>query len=225
MALWWYDLAVRDRITVDVVSDIVCPWCFIGKRRLECAAPILGVAIDIRWHPFQLNPRMPMEGIDRREYRVAKFGSWEYSRQLDARVAENGSAVGIEFRHDLMARTPNSFRGHVLLAAALKQGGVALQDVIAERLFTGYFTKGEDVGDSAVLKAIAQEYGVTADLNDTALADPVSGEEEAAREAGVQGVPLISYRGQVVSEGAAPEQMLAARLKELISESGDNDAV
>ena len=212
-------------MTVDVVSDIVCPWCFIGKRRIERAAAILCVAIDIRWHPFQLNPRMPVAGIDRREYRVAKFGSWEYSQQLDARVAENGRAVGIEFRHDLMARTPNSFRGHVLLAAALKQGGVAMQDLVAERLFMGYFTKGEDVGDTGVLTAIAQEFGVAVDLNHAALADYVRSEEEASREAGVQGVPLISFRGQVVSEGAAPEEMLAARLKELSSESGENDAV
>ena len=212
-------------MTVDVVSDIVCPWCFIGKRRIERAARILGSVIDIRWHPFQLNPRIPVEGISRHEYRVAKFGSWEYSQQLDARVAENGRAVGIEFRHDLMARTPNSFRGHVLLAAALKQGGVAMQDTVAERLFMGYFSKGEDVGDPAALVLIAQESGVAADLNDGALADYVRGEEEAAREAGVQGVPLISFRGQLVSEGAAPEEMLAARLKELISESGDSDAV
>lgn len=211
---------MRDRLTVDVVSDIVCPWCFIGKRRIERASGILGEAIDIRWHPFQLNPRMPVAGVDRYEYRVAKFGSWEYSQQLDARVAENGRAVGIEFRHDLMARTPNSFRGHVLLAAALKQGGVAMQNMVAERLFTGYFTKGEDVGDSGVLAAIALECGVAADLNDAALADAVGDEEEASRAAGVQGVPLISFRGQVVSEGAAPEEMLAARLKELSSENG-----
>jgi predicted DsbA family dithiol-disulfide isomerase len=212
---------MRDRVIVEVVSDIVCPWCFIGKRRIERSAAILGSPIDIQWHPFQLNPRMPVEGIARREYRVAKFGSWEYSERLDARVAENGRAVGIEFRHDLMARTPNSFRGHVLLAAALKQGGVAMQDMVAERLFTGYFTKGEDVGDPAVLVSIAQEFGVAADLNDAALADYVRDEEEAARAAGVQGVPLISFRGQVVSEGAAPEEMLAARLTELSLESGD----
>jgi predicted DsbA family dithiol-disulfide isomerase len=216
---------MRDRVTVDVVSDIVCPWCFIGKRRIERAAGILGSPIDIRWHPFQLNPRMPVEGIDRREYRVAKFGSWQYSQQLDARVAENGRAAGIEFRHDLMARTPNSFRGHVLLAAALKQGGVAVQNPVAERLFMGYFTKGEDVGDPAVLASIARECGVAADLDDGALADYVKAEEETSRRAGVQGVPLISFQGKMVSEGAAPEEMLAARLKELSAGSGDNDAV
>ena len=95
-----------------------------------------------------------------------------------------------------------------------------MQDLVAERLFTGYFAKGEDVGDAAVLGAIARECGVAADLNDAALADAVGDEEEASRAAGVQGVPLISFRGQVVSEGAAPEEMLAARLKELSSENG-----
>lgn len=209
---------------MDVVSDIVCPWCFIGKRRLERAAGILGSAIDIRWHPFQLNPGMPLEGVSRREYRIGKFGSWEYSQQLDARVAENGRLVGIEFRHDLMARTPNSFRGHVLLAAALRQGGVELQNRVAERLFMGYFTKGEDVGNVEVLVSIARECGVVADPDDAGLTDYVRAEEEAARTAGVQGVPLISFQGQVVSEGAAPEEMLAARLKELLSEGTDNDA-
>lgn len=145
---------------------------------------------------------------------MAKFGSWEFSQQLDARVAENGRAAGIEFRHNLMAPTPNSFRGHVLLAGALKQGGVELQNLVAERLFTGYFTRGEDVGDAGVLAGIARECGVVADPGDAALADQVRGEEEAARTAGVQGVPLISYEGEVISEGAAPEEMLAARLKE-----------
>jgi predicted DsbA family dithiol-disulfide isomerase len=202
-----------DRLIVDSVSDIICPWCFIGKRRLEQAGTILGSGIDIRWHPFQLNPQMPVEGISRREYRTAKFGSWEYSQQLDARVAENGRSVGIEFRHDRMQRTPNSFRGHVLLAAALKLG-VDVQNRVAERLFTGYFTNGEDVGDVGVLSSIAREFGVDS-VDDPALAAAVRAEEQFARNAGVQGVPLITFEGRLVSEGAAPAEMLAARLQEL----------
>ena len=200
---------------VDVVSDIICPWCFIGKRRVERAAVILGGAIDIRWHPFQLNPGMAVEGIGRREYRTAKFGSWEYSQQLDARVAENGRQVGIEFRFDRMERTPNTFRGHMLLAAALKQG-LAVQNCVAERLFIGYFTNGEDTGDPDVLRIIARECGVEAELDDAALATGVRSEEKSSRDAGVSGVPLITHKGSLVSEGAAPEEMLAARLRELI---------
>jgi len=199
------------RLTVDVVSDIVCPWCFIGKRRLERAAEILGCAIDIRWHPFQLNPGIPVEGISRRDYRTEKFGSWEYSQKLDARVAENGRQAGIEFRHDRMERTPNSFRGHVLLAAALKQG-IEVQNRVAERLFMGYFTNGEDVGDPRVLSAIARECGVSGNLDDPELAEYVRSEEQSARAAGVQGVPLITYHGALVSEGAAAPEMLAEAL-------------
>jgi predicted DsbA family dithiol-disulfide isomerase len=206
---------MRGPLTVDVTSDIVCPWCFIGKRRLEQAAKILNLEIELRWHPYELNPGIPPEGISRREYRVAKFGSWEHSLQLDARVAENGRGAGIEFRHDRMERTPNTFGGHVLLAAALKQG-VATQNRVAERLFTGYFCQGEDIGDPAVLASIAREFGVAADRNDAALIAHVRVEEKSARDSGVQGVPLIRYGGQIVSEGAAPPETLAAALREFV---------
>ena len=180
---------------------------------------ILGRPIDIRWHPFQLNPKMPIEGIERDVYRKAKFGSLEYSRQLDARVAENGREVGIEFRHDLMRRTPNTFRGHVLLAAALKET-IETQDWVAEGLFTGYFLHGEDVGDPEWLVRVAREFGVTSiskpeDLDDPDLAAAVRGEEQSMRESGVEGVPLIMYSGAIVSEGAAPEDRLATRLRQL----------
>ncbi|HXE64712.1 MAG TPA: DsbA family oxidoreductase [Bryobacteraceae bacterium] len=199
-------------LTVDVTSDIVCPWCFIGKRRLEQAAKILGREIAIRWHPFELNPGIPPEGISRREYRVAKFGNWEHSMQLDARVAENGRGAGIEFRHDRMERTLNTFRGHMLLAAALAKG-VDAQNRVAERLFTGYFCNGEDVGNTAVLASIAAEFGIEADFEDAALISRVRTEEKAARDAGVEGVPFIEYQGRIVSEGAATPETLAAALR------------
>ncbi|HEU5021953.1 MAG TPA: DsbA family oxidoreductase [Bryobacteraceae bacterium] len=206
-------------LIVDVTSDIVCPWCFIGKRRLEQAATILEREIAIRWHPFELNPGIPREGMARREYRIAKFGSWEYSRQLDASVAENGRSAGIEFRHDLMQRTPNSFRGHVLMAAALERD-VALQNTVAERLFTGYFCRGEDVGDPAVLASIAHEFGVDADFDDPALMERVREEEIGARDNGVTGVPFIQCQGQLVSEGAAPPEALAAALR-YVAQNGE----
>ena len=104
---------LADGLGVDVTSDLICPWCFVAKRRLEKAASILGKTLEIRWHPFQLNPEMPVEGLDRRLYRSAKFGSWEQSQRLDAQVSAAGAEVGIRFRHDLMKRTPNTFRGHV----------------------------------------------------------------------------------------------------------------
>jgi predicted DsbA family dithiol-disulfide isomerase len=148
-------------LVVDMVSDLICPWCFVAKRRVEKAAAILGKKVEIHWLPFELNADMPVDGLDRRVYRSAKFGSWEESQRLDARVAAAGAEVGIAFRHDRIKRTPNTLRGHVLLAAALRQG-LETQDWIAERLFQAYFVNGEDVGDPAVLLSIAREFGVSA---------------------------------------------------------------
>lgn len=211
------------RLIVDVVSDLICPWCFIAKRRLQRTGGLVAQPLDIRWHPFQLNPTMPLKGMDRREYRSAKFGSWERSRQLDAQVAAAGHQVGIEFRHDLMERTPNTLRGHVLLAAALRQG-IEVQNQVAERLFAAYFTAGEDIGDLTVLLGIARECGVDAisrpeDLDDAAIRYEVEQEEHELRLRGVQGVPLITCQGQIVASGAQREELLAAALRKFAADS------
>jgi predicted DsbA family dithiol-disulfide isomerase len=102
---------------VDVISDVICPWCFIGKRRLEkaIAALVCQHEVRVRWLPFQLNPAMPKEGISRREYRTRKFGSWERSLELDARVIEVGKVEGIEFGFDKIERTPNTLDAHRLI--------------------------------------------------------------------------------------------------------------
>jgi predicted DsbA family dithiol-disulfide isomerase len=202
-----------DGLVVDVTSDLICPWCFVAKRRLEKASSILGKTLKIRWHPFQLNPEMPVEGLDRRLYRSAKFGSWEQSQRLDAQVSVTGADVGIRFRHDLMKRTPNTFKGHVLLAAALKDG-LQKQNLVAERLFQTYFLNGEDVGDPATLLGIAREFGVTAisrleDLDGPALANEVKAAERKVASAGIRGVPQISFQGTIVASGAQKEELLA----------------
>ena len=101
--------------TIDVISDVICPWCYIGKRRLEKAVALAGGDVRVRWHPFQLNPQMPKEGMNRKEYRTAKFGSWERSRSLDAQVAAAGAAEGLTFAHDQMERTPNTLDAHRLV--------------------------------------------------------------------------------------------------------------
>src|SRR6266481_2121711 len=180
-----------DGLVVDVTSDLICPWCFVAKRRLEKASSILGKTLEVRWHPFQLNPEMPVEGLDRRLYRSAKFGSWEQSQRLDAQVSVAGAEVGIRFRHDLMKRTPNTFKGHVLLAAALKES-LQTQNLVAERLFQAYFLNGEDVGDPTTLLGIAREFGVTTilrveDLDRPALVSEVKTAERKAASAGVRG--------------------------------------
>jgi predicted DsbA family dithiol-disulfide isomerase len=211
-------------LVVDVTSDLICPWCFIAKRRIERAAPMLGSSLDVRWHPFELNPEMPARGLDRRVYRSSKFGSWEQSQRLDAQVAAAGKDVGIEFRHDLMRRTPNTFRGHVLMAAALREG-VQVQNRVAERLFQAYFCKGEDVGEPATLLGIAREFGVTAlarveEFDSPALVAEVKEAECVAVSTGIRGVPQISFQGTVVATGAQQEELIAASLQKILGTAG-----
>src|SRR3954467_13715012 len=107
---------------IDVISDVVCPWCWIGKRRLEKAIAAFDGEIKVRWLPFQLNPQMPKEGISRREYRTKKFGSWERSQELDAQVAAAGAGEGIHFPFDRMERTPNTLDAHRLIRLADEEG-------------------------------------------------------------------------------------------------------
>jgi len=216
-----------DGLVVEVTSDLICPWCFVAKRRLEKASSILGKTLEIRWHPFQLNPEMPVEGVDRRMYRSAKFGSWEQSQRLDAQVSAAGAEVGIRFRHDLMKRTPNTFRGHVLLAAALKDG-LQTQNLVAERLFQAYFLNGEDVGDPATLLGIAREFGVTAisrmeDLDSPALVSEVRSAERKAASAGIRGVPQIWFQGTIVTNGAQKETLLADSIRQILGTTGHCD--
>jgi predicted DsbA family dithiol-disulfide isomerase len=185
---------------------------------------MLGKSLEMRWHPFQLNPEMPVDGLDRRLYRSAKFGSWEQSQRLDAQVAAAGKEVGIEFRHDLIKRTPNTFRGHVLLAAALREG-LQIQDRVAERLFQAYFMKGEDVGDPTTLLKIAREFGVTSlsrveDLDSPALMGEVKEAERMAASAGIRGVPQIVFQGTVVATGAQQEELIAASIRQVLGTAG-----
>src|SRR4051812_25352727 len=199
-------------LTIDVVSDVICPWCFIGKRRLERALALLGNPADVRvvWRPFQLNPRMPAEGMERRAYRTTKFGSWEKSLALDAQVAEAGRGEGIAFAFDRMARTPNTFDAHRLLWLAGKLG---VQDGVAESLFRGYFTGGADLNDRPTLIAVAAEGGIpTADAERLVAGDEglseVLAEEGRYKALGVSGVPSFFLDGVPAFSGAVEPRML-----------------
>ena len=134
---------------LSVYSDVICPWCFIGKQHMQSALAMLeqqGLTFEVSWRPFQLNPDMPRAGVARDEYRRAKFGSLERSRQLDAQVATAARAAGIEIHHARMQRTPNTLDAHRLIAWAATQGG---QDAVVDRLFQDYFVDGSDIGDCA----------------------------------------------------------------------------
>jgi predicted DsbA family dithiol-disulfide isomerase len=202
---------------LDIVSDAICPWCYIGKRQLERAQPILGeegLRFSVHWNPFQLNPDMPREGVDRRAYRTAKFGSWERSQELDARVAEAAAAVGLTFRLDRLQRTPNTVDAHRLVWLAGEQG---VQDAAMEAVFRAYFTEGGDLGDRELLADCAAAAGMERDavfgfLAGEALESEVREADRTAREAGVNGVPSFFLDGYGLFSGALPAEQIATAL-------------
>jgi predicted DsbA family dithiol-disulfide isomerase len=194
-------------LRLQVVSDIICPWCFIGKRALDQALDILakrGAAIEIEWLPYQLNPALAAQGMDRKAFRSARFGGWENALAMDARAIEAGGKVGAEFRYDRQTRTPNTLAAHALARLALVEGGPVLQAQVMEALFAGYFTHGEDVGDPAVLARIAGGCGMGADAagRSVALRDEARLLDEAARAAGLNGVPSYLIDGKLLFSGS-----------------------
>jgi predicted DsbA family dithiol-disulfide isomerase len=184
---------------IDVISDVICPWCYIGKRQLERALDLLATQhcrVAVAWHPFQLNPEMPAEGVERTSYRISKFGSL---------------TVGLEFHLDRIARTPNTVNAHRLIRFAGQRG---VQDAVVEELFESYFCKGADIGDSKILGDVGAEAGldraeVLAMLaGDEGRREVLAG-DQMARNAGIQGVPSFALQGHVLFSGAVPAEEMA----------------
>ena len=198
--------------TIDVISDAICPWCWIGKAHLDGALESLGaegLAFQVRWRPFQLNPDMPEDGVERATYRARKFGSAERGRELDAQAAEAGRAAGLAFRHDLMMRTPNTVAAHHVIRVA-EQAGV--QDAVVTALFRAYFQEGRDIGDAAVLDAVAAAAGlpgVSAMLAGEDHHEMVLAEDMAARRGGISGVPSFLMDRHLLFSGAMPAERMA----------------
>jgi predicted DsbA family dithiol-disulfide isomerase len=203
---------VSKPLTIEIASDVICPWCYIGKRRLEKALALLDgeVAAQIRWLPFQLNPDMPRQGMPRADYRRAKFGSIERGRELDARVAAEGKAEGIAFAFDRMQRTPNTVDAHKLIDLAQRQG---LAAPVVDALFRAYFEDAEDIGDAAVLERIATAAGVAgwpAESDEKQVATL----EESLRGLGISAVPTFIFDRKSGVSGAQPSESLAAAMRE-----------
>jgi len=205
------------RLQLDVVFDVICPWCYIGKRRLERA---LGrrpdLALDITWRPFLLNPDMPPGGMPRQEYLVRKFGGEERARRLYAAIAEVGRSEGIAFAFERIQRTPSSIDAHRLVRWAARQGRGG---VMAETLFGAYFERGLDIGARPVLAGLAGECGL--DRRDAfswligeADAEIVASENLRAHRLGITGVPCFVIAGRHAIAGAQEPEVLE-RLLEL----------
>lgn len=192
-------------VTVDVISDVICPWCYVGKRRLEKAIALSRHReVRVRWHPLQLNSQMPKEGMNRKEYRTAKFGSWERSLTLDAQVTDVGRAEGIPFAFDKIERTPNTLDAHRLIWLADKDG---VQDAVVEALFRAYLIEGRDISRTPTLLDVVAEAKLDRGRAEAVLGDDeglaaIRAAEEVARRAGVQGVPFFFVNNRVALSGA-----------------------
>jgi predicted DsbA family dithiol-disulfide isomerase len=204
-------------VTVKVTSDFVCPWCLIGERRLARAIGALEgeIAVAVEWLPFELNPAMPAEGMDRPTYRALKFGSVERGRMLDARTIEAAQGDGIAFAYDRILRTPNTFLAHRLMRFAARRSAAS---PLAGALFAAYFEQGRDIGDVQVLADIAADRGldraeVAAFLSGDEGADEVRAIERAQQAAGIDGVPFFDIGGLALA-GAQPVPVLLAALRQ-----------
>jgi predicted DsbA family dithiol-disulfide isomerase len=199
---------------IDIVSDAICPWCYIGKRQLERALVTLGgegLSFSVHWNPFQLNPDMPKEGRDRAAYRAWKFGGAEKAAAIDARIVNAAAAVGLEFHPERIKRTPNTIDAHRLIWFAGQNG---VQDAAMEAVFKAYFIDAEDIGQHSVLADCAAAVGLDRDETMAFLAGGLADNEMraadvAAREAGVSGVPSFFLDGYGLFSGAMPAVEMA----------------
>lgn len=196
---------------IDIFSDTICPWCFIGKRRLERALRERPQRdLTLRWRAFQLNPDMPPGGMARSRYLELKFGGALNARNVYVQVEAAGRQEGIAFAFDRLRRTPNTIESHRLIRFAFKQ---AREEAVVQALFDAYFLRGEDIGDREVLVAAASAAGLAPDAVRAFLAgdeeaEAVRAEDMAARRAGINGVPCFVFNGRHALAGAHPPEVL-----------------
>jgi len=196
---------------LDVVFDTVCPWCYIGKRRLERAVAMRpNCDVRIRWRPFMLNPDMPPDGIDRTAYLIKKFGSETRVRRVYGTIGEAGHSVEIDFAFDRIQRTPNSVSSHRLVRHAADVMDVS---PLIERLFEAYFINGIDIGDTKVLVGIGEDFGLDraalqAYLDSDLDVAEIYEENARAHRLGINGVPAFAFEGNMMISGAQEPEVL-----------------
>jgi predicted DsbA family dithiol-disulfide isomerase len=210
-------------LPIDMVSDVVCPWCFIGKRRLEKAIALKPeIPVVVRFRPYFLNPWVTREGISREDYLTTKFGSPERYRDIAQRVAQAAAAEGLTYALDKIKRQPNTLDCHRLILWAGESGNAGR---MKQRLMDLYFTEGGDLTDRDVLVRAAADCGLDADLvrqrlaGDTDVAR-VEREAESAKEAGIEGVPCFIFGGLMAVSGAQAPEHLAQAIERAANEYG-----
>jgi predicted DsbA family dithiol-disulfide isomerase len=197
-------------LTIDVVSDVVCPWCYLGEKRLEAALAREAGPVTVRWRPYQLDPTIPPGGLDRAEYMEKKVGKSGRLQSVHDNLTRLGAEVGLPFAFDRIKRSPNTLDAHRLIRWASSAG---VQEKVVDRLFKAYFVEGRDIGDRAVLIEIAGECGLDAKLVEKLLADGadadlVRQEIEQAQAMGVSGVPFFIFAGRIGVPGAQEPTVL-----------------
>jgi predicted DsbA family dithiol-disulfide isomerase len=202
--------------TIEIYSDIVCPWCFVGKRRLERALTAVGGDIHVTWRPFQLNPTMPLDGMDRSTYLKAKFGSLEAFGLMEEQLLVAGAEEQIPFAFEKIQWTPNTFVAHRLVWYAAQRGK---QNEVVEALFRAYFLEGKNIGDLKTLTHAAAEVGLNQTEIEVFLASEkgvveVKAEEAAGRRLGIRGVPYFVINGTVAISGAQPPDIFVSAIQQ-----------
>lgn len=217
-------------LTIDIVSDVVCPWCFIGKRKLEAALSLPEAAglpaVHIRWHPFQLNPDLPAEGISRKQYIETKFGGPQRAKEVYARVSAAGAAVGLDLNFDGITQQANTLAAHALIAFAQQSPGNGAENAIGNRvkesLLKACFMEGRFIGSLDVLVEIAKEAGLDGESARAYLSDPahlqeVSKADAQARQMGISGVPFFIFNQKVAVSGAQDPAALLAAMQQAVA--------
>ena len=205
-------------LQIDVVSDVVCPWCFIGKRRLEKALALKpDIPVEVRYHPYFLNPWVPREGISRDQYLTTKFGSPERYKNIAGRVAEAAASEGLTYAVDKMKRQPNTLDCHRLILWA---GASGKAPAMKQKLMDLYFTEGADLSDREVLVKAAADVGLDAEeirrrLASDADVAAVEQAANAAAEAGINGVPTYILGGVAAISGAQEPEVLANAIEQI----------
>lgn len=210
-----------ENITIDIVSDVVCPWCYLGKARLDLAIAEVQdtVGVEINWRPYQLNPDYPPEGVDQKKALAAKLGGQENVDRAHAMLTQFGKEVGINFNFDAITIGPNTMDAHRLLLWAHSEGR-EMQNRVVDLLFKANFEEGRNVGDHAVLLDIAEKAGLNRTvierlLQSDADRDVIRSEISAAQQMGVSGVPFMIFDQQYAISGAQTPDVLAGALRDI----------